>query len=231
MLKCDLHLHTRDDPQDGHGFLSIPHSAEELIDHARSLGFDVLSITLHTKVFWSDRINAYAKKKGILLIPGCEMDIDHMHVLIYNADPNKLDRIVKNIQKENTLAAIGKYKDDSLVIAPHTFYRHQLIRKRLGDVLEQHMKAFDAIEFCHFYYKFLTYNPPAKRLAEKYNLPLIGTGDVHRLYQMGYTFTIIDAKKDAKDVLTAIKKGKVKLVTQSMPLLLFIRHGIFSLIT
>ena len=45
-IKLDLHIHTLDDPKD-----KLDYSAHELLARARRLGFSVLAITLHDKVF------------------------------------------------------------------------------------------------------------------------------------------------------------------------------------
>jgi predicted metal-dependent phosphoesterase TrpH len=105
------------------------------------------------------------------------------------------------------------------------------VRKRLGDSLEKNIAAFDGIEYCHFYYKSLSYNAKAVQLAKKHKKPIIGTGDVHRLYQQGHTYTMIDAKPERGAVFDAIKKGKVELVTKSLPLGLFLKHGVISTVT
>lgn len=227
MLKADLHVHAKEDREDK----QISYTAKQLLDHARSLNFDVISFTFHKLVFWNKEIRDYAKKKQIILIPGCEMTVEGVHVLIYNVDPEKLKGIVNDIQCADKISAIKELKADSVVIAPHPFYRHQFIRKRLGDCLEKNITAFDGIEYCHFYYKSLSYNSAAVRLAKKYGKPIIGTGDVHRLYQQGHTYTMIDSRPERAAVLDAIRKGKVDLVTKSLPLGLFLKHGILSAVT
>ena len=70
MLKVDLHLHTADDPLD-----RIRHSGAELVDRAAALGFDALAITLHDAQFDAARLRAYARERGVLLIPGVERTI------------------------------------------------------------------------------------------------------------------------------------------------------------
>ena len=79
MLKADLHIHTSEDPKE-----NLAYDARELIDYAKNLGFDVIAITLHEKLFQNRQVFDYAKKKGILLIPGIELRIQGMDVLAYN---------------------------------------------------------------------------------------------------------------------------------------------------
>ncbi|MFH1072297.1 MAG: PHP domain-containing protein, partial [Nanoarchaeota archaeon] len=122
MLKSDLHTHAKEDTQD-----HIPYTAKEFIDEAARKDFDVLSLTFHRKVFWKADIVRYAQKKGILLIPGCEMCVENRHVLIYNKSAAKLKRIVERIQEENRIDRINQLKQDCLVIAPHPYYCNPLL--------------------------------------------------------------------------------------------------------
>ena len=61
-LKADLHLHTKEDPQD-----SVKYSGRELIDQAYLKGFDVLAITNHDQVTYDNYLVEYAKEREILL--------------------------------------------------------------------------------------------------------------------------------------------------------------------
>jgi len=135
MLKADLHTHAKEDTQD-----HIPYTAKEFIDEAAKRGFQVLSLTFHRRVFWRADVVKHAQKKGILLIPGCEMKVQNRHVLIYNKSAAKLKRIVKKIQKENRIDRIKQLKQDCLVIAPHPYYSNPLLfffKNSLHEKLEQ----------------------------------------------------------------------------------------------
>ena len=223
MLKADLHLHAKGSPLD-----YCPYTPEEMIDYYAKLGFEVMAFTYHDMVFFPKKIVEYAAKRNILLVPGCEVSIEKVHVLVYNKDADKLKRIVKNLQSMNKLDKIKSLKDDCIVIAPHPFYRYPLnpFKKYLGKSLPRIIKAFDGIEFAHFYYPGFTRNKKAVALAKKHKLPLIGSGDVHRLYQANYTYSMIDAKKDAGSVLDAIRKNKIHLLTQPLPFRIFLLHGL-----
>ena len=62
----------------------MPHTAVNLIDRAATLGFDALAITLHDSQFVDPGVTAYARERGITLIPGIERTIQHRHVLLLN---------------------------------------------------------------------------------------------------------------------------------------------------
>ena len=103
MLKAQLHIHTKEDPIDG-GF--IKYTTKEVIDYAAKKGFEVLSITCHNKVIYSEKLQEYATKKNILLIPGVEKTIQGKHVLIYNVN----NEDIKNI---NSFVELKKFKRET----------------------------------------------------------------------------------------------------------------------
>ena len=69
-LKADLHLHTAEDPND-----RVSYTAKELISKAADQGFEVLAITNHQCLTFNQRLSAYARERGILLIPGMEINV------------------------------------------------------------------------------------------------------------------------------------------------------------
>src|SRR3989304_4284999 len=134
MLKCDFHAHTSDDPYD-----IIPHSGKQLIDEYARQGFDVVAITMHGKVLSSRELQAYARKKGILLVPGAEGFIEGQdavegkHVLFLNASQREVDsvRTIEGLRKFRE--SRGKSGKPFIVIAPHPFY---LLQSCLGKLKE-----------------------------------------------------------------------------------------------
>ena len=63
MLKAQLHIHTKEDPQD---YRFVRYSAKELINRAAERGFDVLAITCHNRVVYNQELKDYAQKRNIL---------------------------------------------------------------------------------------------------------------------------------------------------------------------
>ncbi len=211
MLKADLHLHSKEDPED---YSIVKHSAKELIDIASKENFEVLSITLHNKVLYNEEIVKYAEERNILLIPGCERTIEKKHVLLYNFSQEEIERI-------NSFEDLRKMKcSHNLVIAPHPYYPHP---RALMTKLKKNLDLFDAIEHSHFYTKYLDFNKRAIRLSKEVSLPLVGNSDTHFLFQFNTTYSFIDSKKDIGSILEAIKKGNLKVQTTPLTLLTFSR--------
>jgi len=208
MLKADLHIHTGEDPYD-----EIKYTSKELINYAAKLGFDILAITNHHKIHYSKSLSDYAKRKGILLIPGVETHINKGEVLLLNVrKPGKIEDFqdLEVLKKENVV-----------VVAPHPFYP---LKSCLGKKLLENIKYFDGIEYSHFYLNNLNFfNKKAVKVAEQYNKTLIGTSDMHRLFQMDHTYSLVDCNKDTDSVLEAIRKGNVKIQTKKLPYISFLK--------
>jgi len=217
MLKTDLHLHTGIDQYD-----NIKYSPKELINYLSKLNFKVASITHHESLYYNQDIKNYAKRKNILLIPGVEAIIQGKHVLIYNITQEQLDKI-------KTFQDLEKIKNENLVIAaPHPFF---LKNKCLGKELLRNINLFHAIEYSHFYTNFLNLNKKAVKIAKKYNKTLIGNSDAHDFRQINHTYSLIEAEKDIDDILEAIRKNSVKLVTKPLTISNFLGVALFSAFT
>lgn len=206
MLKYQFHTHTAGDTID-----YIPHSPKELITKAAELKYNVLSITCHNKVLFTEELKNFAEQKGILLIPGIELNIGKKHVLILNAD--------KDIEKVKNYGELKNYKNSfpsSLLVAPHPFFpgTHSLKKE-----LIEHIDLFDAIEYSAFYTKTKNYNKKALKISKKYNKPLIASSDCHILKNLDLAYTLVESPKNIEAVISAIKKNKI--INYSLPLSYF----------
>jgi len=204
MLRADLHNHFDADPIDGR---FIRHSLGELIDRAAAVGTQVLAVTCHESMPYDSSATRYAASKGVLLLPGMEATVDGRHVLLLNFRDYPAGVC--------TMSDVAARKDaDSLVIAPHPFYPASFSG---ADVLQKHRDLFDAVELSGMYTALTPqFNRRAQAFARKEGLPVVGNTDTHFLWQLGYTFTWIDAAPDAAAVVEAIRRGRVQVSTQPL---------------
>jgi len=201
-LKTELHTHTIDDPKDGKRI--VLHSAEQLIDKAEEQGFQVLSITNHNQLLFTSALEEYARERGILLIPGVEATLEGKHVLLYN--------FLNYDGSWSSPEIVTRNKGPGqLVIAPHPFFP---LPTALGKLVSRWRHLFDAIEYNQFYLSWLNFNQRAQELAQQLNLPLVGNSDVHWIFQLGRTYSLVYAEQSTGSVLNAIKQGNVRLVTE-----------------
>lgn len=199
MVKVELHSHSSDDPED-----VIPYTSRELIDRAAELGYRALAITLHNRQLDLGRLQGYAEDRGIVLIRGVERTIEGKHVLLLNF-PSAAERV----QGFDELAAL-KSRSNGLVVAPHPFFP---MPNCLRSKMDRYADLFDAVEYAYFYTKTCNFNRPAVRWAMTHGKPLLGNGDVHRLGQLGRTYSLVDAPLDAAAICHAIREKRVTVVS------------------
>lgn len=207
-LKANLHLHTNDDPED-----RIQYSTYEVIDHAASLGFDVLALTCHNHYAWCEAYATYASERGITLLRGIEATIKDesrrrgKHVLILGAD--------KDVEEVRTFSELIQYKQTYphiVIIAPHPYFDPFL---SLQGLAEKYINLFDAIEHSWFYSKWFNRNKKAIVLAHKHQKPLVATSDTHFLDHLNEHYTLIETPDQSEaSILQAIKDGSVAMQTR-----------------
>ena len=203
MLKVELHAHTSDDPQD-----RIPYSARALIDRAAENGYDALAITLHDRQFDIRSLAPHAAARGIVLIPGIERTIEGRHVLLLN-----FPRGAEDVQSFGDVARL-KRQAPGLVVAPHPFFPSPTC---LLGRMNRHADLFDAVEYNAMFTASLNFNILAERWARRHGTPMVGNGDVHRLEQLGTTYSLVDAERDPASICAAIAAGRVRVVSRPLP--------------
>lgn len=205
MIKVELHAHTSDDPHD-----YIPHSTPQLIDRAASLGYGALAITLHDRQLDIRPFLEYAASRSVVLIPGIERTISGKHVLLLNFGPQTED-----IDSFETLEAVKRTTPEGLVVAPHPFYpARTCLGRRL---LDRYAPLFDAVEFNAFYTSTINiFNNAAVRWARDRRKSIVANTDVHRLWPLGRTYSLVDAAPTADAICKAIRAGNVDIRTTPM---------------
>ena len=203
-LKAELHSHCRLDPVD---YRICRFTPERLISESAKLGYEVLAITCHDIDIWTQDLCEYAESLGINLIPGMEVTIeDAGHALVYNFHTGS--------ENLNSFAKIRAHsREDTLVIAPHTFFPGP---KCIKSSIAENIDIFDAIEYSGFRVPGINFNRRAQLLATEKRKPLVGNGDIHYLWQLGRTFSWIYSEPDAHSIIKAIKQGHVRMETSSL---------------
>lgn len=214
-IKADLHLHTAEDPLD-----EVDYTALELLERAAALGYDVLAVTLHDKVFDDERAFARARELGILLIPAAELRIQGADTVLLNLTAREAAGIKTFDDVRRLRAARG---DSLLVFAPHPFYQ---FGGSIGSRIESCLDCFDAIEFCHFHVPVFDPNAAAARLAKRNGKPLLATSDAHRRRFFGENYSLLGLRPGQpltiESVFAAIRADRIHLVspTGGLPRLL-----------
>ncbi len=206
MIKVELHSHTSDDPVD-----YIPHSTHELIDRAAELGYQALAITLHDRQLDVPEYAEYARQRGVTLIPGIERTIEGKHVLLLNFSRPGL----RGMRTFEALAEL-RARERGLVVAPHPYFR---TGSCLGRFLDVYADLFDAVEYNAMFTASLNFNTEAVEWARRHRKPMVGNGDVHRLRQLGTTYSLVDAANTPDAICEAIRRHRVQVVASPLSVL------------
>jgi predicted metal-dependent phosphoesterase TrpH len=166
------------------------------------MSYDALAITLHDQQLDLGPYRNYAASRGITLIPGIERTIEGKHLLLLN-----FKRGAEEVQTFDDLASL-KRRETGVVIAPHPFFPGSTC---LRGRMDRHADLFDAVEYNAMFTASLNFNITARRWAAAHRKPMVGAGDVHRLRQLGTTYSRVDAARDPDAICAAIREGRVEV--------------------
>ena len=212
LYRVEFHSHCQGDPCD----TRIRHTIFEHIDQAKKIGLHAIAVTWHKKVCADPKAIAYARERGLLLIPGMEAEIDRKHLVVLNVQEGDLSG--ETTWEE--LRALRARRPDVLVIAPHPFYPG---RSCLGHRLNGHADCFDAVEWCMFHVKWLpghaNPNLRAAHWAQQNGKPLLACSDAHSLSAIGKNASTVEADAlTPESLFTAIRAGRVSFHRQPLSL-------------
>jgi len=205
-LKVDLHVHTSADPVD-----NLPLDAVATVELAALHGYDAIALTHHDAWFEiTDEIAEVSERTGVLVMPGIEASLDDgAHVLVVNCG--------REIEGVSSLQELSEARlPEHLIVPAHPFYPCFGIGL---EKLEQWSDLFDALEWSHFWNRYLRGpNLKAALWANRRGVPIVGTGDIHVPRQIDRTYSMVRAQKDPVSIVRAIRAGSVEVVTEPLPL-------------
>jgi predicted metal-dependent phosphoesterase TrpH len=208
--RVELHSHCQGDPVDSY----LEHSLFQHIDQAKSVGLDAIAVTWHRKICAVPEAVAYARERGILLIPGMEAEVDRRHLVVLNLAEGALP----SEPTWNQVRALRLRKPEVLVLAPHPFYPHPTC---LGKAMEDHADCIDAVEWCILHVQWLPkrVNPNlrAAHWAHTHGKALVATSDAHSLSAIGKNASVVEADELTAEALFAgIRAGRVSFHRRSL---------------
>ncbi len=210
--RVELHSHCQGDPVDSY----LGHTLFQHIDRAKEVGLDALAITWHRKICAVPEAFAYARERGILLIPGMEAEIDRRHLVVLNLAEGDLPPETT----WNQIRALRLRKPEVFVIAPHPFYPHPTC---LGKIIDDHADCIDAVEWCiihvHWLPRRVNPNLRAARWAHKHGKAVVACSDAHTLAAIGKNASTVEADElTATSIFAGIRAGQVSFHRKSLDL-------------
>ena len=201
----------------------VPH---QLVDHAVSIGLDVIAVTDHDTIEGALRASDHAAgRKGIEVVVGEEVSSRDGHIVgLY------LERRVRpGMSAAATVHAI--HDQGGLAVAVHPFWRTQR-RVRNGTVHGVGWLAaeldFDAIEVENATPGFYLFNQLARRMNMGAGAAELGGSDAHILDAVGRAYTEFPGRS-AKALRTAIEKAKTQAGRQRYRAMGLMRYAAWGL--
>lgn len=192
MIRADLHIHTTYSPDASINPKTI---VNQLYAHPY---IKAIAITDHNTTKGYHKVRKLASAyEDILIIPGIEVSTTEGDIIILG--------ITEPPPKPWTPENIINYtkQQNGITVAAHPYRAYGL-----GDLAKNY--DFDAIEILNGI-STPQANKMAQKLAKTMGLPGVAGSDAHRVDEMWAVYTEVQASSNTEEILTAIKKGLVKV--------------------
>ena len=191
-------------------------SPRDIIKKAMAIGLDAIAVADHNTIKGSLATIKEAKDfENFVVVPAMEISSNKGHIVALGIKEN----VKQGLSPEDTVEKIRSL--GGIAIAAHPFVSY---REGLCD----HVKDLDidAIETLNSRYVFGYSNWSAKNLAEKRNIPEIGSSDAHFLDAIGSCVTELDADFSYESIIEGILSGKTNVFGDRTPLPLILKEVI-----
>ena len=207
-MLIDLHCHSAERSDDASSSLA------ELAAAARAAGLDGVCVTDHDTFWAREALEETGRATGILLIPGCEVNTDSGHALVFGPDEYRF-----GFHHPERLAAAVQAAGGALVVA-HP-YRRVLppdaspgdgrfvaaLERALGNPLLGFASAIEAVNGRGSEAE----NAFAEELAARTELPRVGSSDAHDASGIGRDATSFEHPvASVEDLVTELRAGRVR---------------------
>jgi len=192
LIRADLHIHTTYSPDASINPKTI---VNQLYAHPY---IKAIAITDHNTTKGYHKVRKLASAyEDILIIPGIEVSTTEGDIIILGITeppprPWTPENIINYTKQQN-----------GITVAAHPYRAYGL-----GDFAKNY--DFDAIEILNGI-STPQANKMAQKLAKTMGLPGVAGSDAHRVDEMWAVYTEVQASSNTEEILTAIKKGLVKV--------------------
>ena len=191
-------------------------SPRDIIKRAKKIGLDAIAVADHNTIKGSLVTIEEAKDfEDFVVVPAVEVSSSKGHIVALGIKED----VEKGLSPEDTVEKIRSL--GGIAIAAHPFVSY---RDGLCDNVKE--LDIDAIETLNSRYIFGYSNWKAKNLAERRNLPEIGSSDAHFIGAIGSCVTEFEADFSYESIIEAILSGKTSVYGDRTPLPLILKEVI-----
>ena len=207
-----IDLHTHSYPHSDDSFMSV----DELIEGSKSLGLDGICLTDHDTFWTGEQIRDLSSKHDFLVIPGCEINTEAGHVLVFG-----LSKYEFGMHRPEFLQA-SVDKAEGVMIAAHPYRRRFLEEpaERPG-VREEMLERASGDEFFQMCQGIEALNGRGLAVQNSFSLELGGRlsanmtagSDAHKVEQIGTVATEFQRPVSClKDLIRELREGRYQPV-------------------
>jgi len=213
-MLVELHTHTHHSRQKKVPIEGL-NSPEEMVRHAKKIGLGAIAITDHDQIKGAIEAKRFAKKYGMIVIPGEEVSTESGHMLCLGIN----EFVEPGMSVEESIDAV--HDQGGIAIGDHPF---DIKGEGIGALAAKTdaVEIFNAINVERFS------NNRAKKFASLHGMPVVAGSDAHCIEMLGHGVNEINA--DSVDsILKAIKKGRVEIRTKYIPASVMMRWSVTRL--
>ncbi|MTK63797.1 MAG: PHP domain-containing protein [Methanobacterium sp.] len=191
-------------------------SPRDIIKRAKKIGLDAIAVADHNTIKGSLATIEEAKDfDDFVVVPAVEVSSSKGHIVALGIKED----VENGLSPEDTVEKIRSL--GGIAVAAHPFVSY---RDGLCDNVKE--LDIDAIETLNSRYIFGYSNWKAKNLAERRNLPEIGSSDAHFIGAIGSCVTEFEADFSYESIIDAILTGKTTVYGDRTPLPLILKEVI-----
>jgi predicted metal-dependent phosphoesterase TrpH len=202
-MKVELHCHSHHSRGTKITFEGLD-SPRDIVRHAKRIGLGAVALTDHDKSDGWREASREARRKGIVFVPGIEIDTQSGHVLGLGLN----EYIEGGMPVDETVESI--HEQGGIAVAAHPFdIRSCGIKHEINKV--------DAVEVFNALSLDRISNVFTEKKARESGIPMVSGSDAHTLDMLG-TASIDADFYDMNSLLKGIAKGKVSFTKNYVPL-------------
>ncbi len=200
-IVVDMHVHTM--------FSDGVHSVREVLMYAKAKGLNGIAITDHNTVAGALRSLGEAKRLGLLVIPGVEVNCREGHILLYGVR----EELPQRLRHRPTVSEVVDYglENSILVSIAHPYGRTLFLKYPVVEIAEV-LRRVQGIEVLNGRTP-MSRNELALRLAQELGKVYTAGSDAHVVDELGRVRVFVDNPVESyEDFLEYVKRKKIRVI-------------------